>query len=55
VETSVDSDGDGRPDRVHVSVVRPRQTETDGIRVPVIYETSPYYAGPPASATSSGT
>jgi X-Pro dipeptidyl-peptidase len=45
VETSVDSDGDGRPDRVHVSVVRPRQTETDGIRVPVIYETSPYYAG----------
>jgi X-Pro dipeptidyl-peptidase len=45
VETTVDSDGDGRPDRVHVSVVRPRQTETDGIRVPVIYETSPYYAG----------
>jgi X-Pro dipeptidyl-peptidase len=45
VETAVDSDGDGRPDRVHVSVVRPRQTETDGIRIPVIYETSPYYAG----------
>jgi X-Pro dipeptidyl-peptidase len=45
VETSIDSDGDGRPDRVHVSVVRPRQTGTRGIRVPVIYETSPYYAG----------
>ena len=45
VETAIDSDGDGRPDRVHVSVVRPRQTETSGIRVPVIYETSPYYAG----------
>ena len=45
VETVIDSDGDGRPDRVHVSVVRPRQTETSGIRVPVIYETSPYFAG----------
>jgi X-Pro dipeptidyl-peptidase len=45
VETAVDSDGDGRLDRVHVSVVRPRQTATSGIRVPVIYETSPYYAG----------
>ncbi len=45
VETAIDSDGDGRPDRVHVSVVRPRQTETHGIQVPVIFETSPYYAG----------
>jgi X-Pro dipeptidyl-peptidase len=45
VETAIDSDGDGRLDRVHVSVVRPRQTETNGVRVPVIYETSPYYAG----------
>jgi len=45
VETEVDSDGDGLPDRVHVTVVRPEQTETEGIRVPVIYETSPYYAG----------
>ncbi|TVR55054.1 MAG: Xaa-Pro dipeptidyl-peptidase [Gemmatimonadales bacterium] len=45
VETEVDSDGDGLPDRVHVTVVRPEQTETEGMRVPVIYETSPYYAG----------
>jgi X-Pro dipeptidyl-peptidase len=45
VETEFDTDGDGRPDRVHVSVVRPRQTATEGIRVPVVYETSPYYAG----------
>jgi X-Pro dipeptidyl-peptidase len=45
VETSFDSDGDGRPDRVHVHVTRQRQTETDGLRVPVVYETSPYYAG----------
>jgi X-Pro dipeptidyl-peptidase len=45
VETEFDSDGDGRPDRMHVSVVRPLQTETEGLRVAVIYETSPYYAG----------
>ncbi len=45
VETEFDTDGDGRADRMHVTVVRPRQTETDGLRVPVIYETSPYYAG----------
>ncbi len=45
VETSFDSDGDGRPDRMHVTVVRPAQTETEGFRVPVIYETSPYFGG----------
>jgi X-Pro dipeptidyl-peptidase len=45
VETAFDSDGDGRPDRMHVAVVRPHQTETDGLRVPVIYESSPYYSG----------
>jgi len=45
VETEFDSDGDGRPDRVHVGVVRPRQTDTEGLKVPVIYESSPYYSG----------
>ena len=45
VETEFDTDGDGRPDRVHVDVARPAQTETEGLRVPVIYETSPYYSG----------
>jgi X-Pro dipeptidyl-peptidase len=45
VETTFDSDGDGRPDRMHVGVVRPMQTETEGLRVPVVYETSPYFAG----------
>ena len=45
VETELDTDGDGAPDRVHVSVVRPVQTETEGLKVPVIYGSSPYYAG----------
>ncbi len=45
VETTFDSDGDGRPDRMHVTVVRPAQTESHGLRVPVIYETSPYFGG----------
>src|SRR5262249_45115098 len=45
VETEFDSDGDGKPDRVHVDVWRPKQTETEGLKVPVVYETSPYFAG----------
>ena len=45
VETEFDSDGDGRRDRVHVDVTRPAQTETEGLRVPVVYETSPYFSG----------
>ena len=45
VETEFDSDGDGRRDRVYVDVTRPRQTDTEGLKVPVIYESSPYYAG----------
>ncbi|MFM7135054.1 MAG: CocE/NonD family hydrolase, partial [Planctomycetota bacterium] len=43
VETEFDSDGDGRRDRMHVDVTRPKQTE-EGLKVAVIYETSPYYA-----------
>lgn len=45
VETEFDSDGDGRLDRVHVAVTRPQQTDTEGLRLPVVYETSPYFAG----------
>ncbi len=45
VETDFDSDGDGRKDRLHVAVTRPRQTETEGLKVPVVYGSSPYYAG----------
>jgi X-Pro dipeptidyl-peptidase len=45
VETEFDSDKDGAKDRVFVDVTRQRQTDTEGLKVPVIYESSPYYAG----------
>lgn len=45
VETEFDTDGDGRLDRMHVDVTRPKQTETEGLKLPVIYESSPYFAG----------
>src|ERR1051326_8025452 len=44
VQTDFDSDHDGKPDRVHVDVTRQRQTETEGLKVPVLYGSSPYYA-----------
>ena len=45
VETDFDSDDDGVLDRVHVDVTRPRQTDTEELKLPVIYVTSPYFAG----------
>ena len=45
VATKFDTDGDGKMDRMHVSVTRPIQTETKGLKLPVIYVTSPYFAG----------
>ncbi|MBD3662036.1 MAG: Xaa-Pro dipeptidyl-peptidase [Arenibacter algicola] len=45
VETEFDTDGDGKKDRMHVSVTRPGQTETEGLKLPVIYISSPYFAG----------
>ncbi|MGK0188926.1 MAG: X-Pro dipeptidyl-peptidase [Verrucomicrobiales bacterium] len=51
VETEIDSDSDGRLDRMHVAVTRPRQTETEGLKLPVIYVTSPYFAGTGPSGT----
>ena len=45
VETEFDSDGDGKRDRMHVDVTRPKQTDTEGLKLPVIYESSPYFAG----------
>lgn len=45
VETEFDSDGDGKLDRMHVSVTRPRQTKNSGLKLPAIYISSPYFAG----------
>lgn len=45
VETDFDTDGDGKMDRMHVAVTRPGQTETEGLKLPIVYATSPYYAG----------
>ncbi|CAM01088.1 X-Pro dipeptidyl-peptidase [Saccharopolyspora erythraea NRRL 2338] len=44
VTAPVDSDRDGRHDQVHLQVVRPKETER-GLRVPVVYQASPYFAG----------
>ena len=35
VETEFDSDGDGKRDRMFVDVTRPKQTDTEGLKVPV--------------------
>lgn len=45
VETEFDSDGDGKRDRMFVDVTRQRQTDTEGLKVPVVYESSPYFSG----------
>lgn len=45
VETKFDSDSDGKPDRMHVFLTRPKQTKTEGLKLPVVYITSPYFAG----------
>jgi len=50
VEAEFDTDGDGKLDRIHVDVTRPRQTDRLGIKLPVIYVASPYFGG-----TASGT
>ncbi len=45
VETTFDTDGDGKLDRMHVDVTRPYQTESEGLKLPIIYNSSPYFAG----------
>lgn len=45
VETGFDTDGDGKPDRMHVDVTRPVQTNTEELKVSVVYESSPYFSG----------
>src|SRR4051794_39885962 len=42
VTSSTDSDHDGRKDLIHIDVTRVSETE-HGLKVPVIFEASPYY------------
>jgi X-Pro dipeptidyl-peptidase len=42
VETQLDSDHDGRRDRVRIRISRPLETQTEGYKVPVVFEHSPY-------------
>ena len=44
VESNFDSDNDGKLDRIHIDITRPKETDTDGLKVPVVFEDSPYYA-----------
>lgn len=43
VRTGLDTDQDGRRDRVAIDIIRPRATEEQDLRVPVIIDASPYY------------
>jgi hypothetical protein len=45
VQAPFDSDNDGRLDRIHADFSAPGEVLTDGLKVPVIFEDSPYYAG----------
>lgn len=43
VETTFDSDNDGKPDRMHVWVTRPSYTDSSDLKLPVVFMPSPYY------------
>lgn len=45
IETTADSDRDGVRDRVQLRIMRPKETDAAGLRVPTILEASPYWAG----------
>ncbi|SDM02061.1 Xaa-Pro dipeptidyl-peptidase [Kriegella aquimaris] len=45
VETAFDTDGDKKPDRMHLSVTRPYQTDSEKLQLPIVYVSSPYFAG----------
>ena len=42
VQTRLDTDADGRNDRIRIRISRPAETQTQNIKVPVIFEHSPY-------------
>ena len=42
VQTRLDTDADGRNDRLRIRISRPAETQTENYKVPVIFELSPY-------------
>ncbi|MDX3643611.1 Xaa-Pro dipeptidyl-peptidase [Streptomyces sp. MB09-02B] len=44
VDTGLDGDRDGKPDRVAVDIVRPSEPARQGRKIPVIMDASPYYS-----------
>ncbi len=44
VTAATDSDHDGKKDLIHIDVTRVQETE-HGLKVPVVFEASPYYSG----------
>jgi len=44
VDTTMDTDNDGQDDVVAVDIVRPRETELSGLKIPVIMDASPYFS-----------
>jgi len=44
VDTLMDTDSDGSNDVIAVDIVRPRETDAAGLRIPVIMDASPYYS-----------
>ncbi|MEA2676428.1 MAG: X-Pro dipeptidyl-peptidase [Chloroflexota bacterium] len=52
IESSIDSDNDGKTDLIHADVSRVQETDTAGLKVPVVLEVSPYYAGTAVEANN---
>ena len=44
VTADFDSDKDGKADTIALDIIRPRATETEGLKAPVIMDASPYYS-----------
>lgn len=44
VESTLDSDQNGKPDRIAADIIRPKETD-ENLKVPVIMDASPYYEG----------
>ncbi|AEW97463.1 MULTISPECIES: Xaa-Pro dipeptidyl-peptidase [Streptomycetaceae] len=44
VDTGLDGNHDGRPDRVAADIIRPAEPARAGVRIPVIMDASPYYS-----------